>query len=64
MLDNKSVLLALRLLVERRVLVDVVKFVQEILVTASGETVEERKRVKRFFFDTRTFSKSSVHPAF
>lgn len=40
MLDYKSVFFALRLLVKRSVLVYVVKFVQEILVTASGKTVE------------------------
>lgn len=39
MFDDKSVFLALRFLIERSILVDVVKFVQEILITATGEAI-------------------------
>lgn len=44
MFDNESIFLALRFLIERSVLVDVVKFVQEILVTTAGETIGENVR--------------------
>jgi hypothetical protein len=44
-LDNESVFLALRLFIERIFLLNVVEFVQEILIAATRETKIERVNV-------------------
>lgn len=63
--DDKSIFLALRLFIERIFFVNVVKFVQEILVAATGKA-EKRQKFKKIlknlnFFISYLHESSKMH---